>query len=437
MTKRIICILLALAALFLAGCSMRTVDQMYCLPKRPESYNNLQTTMDAAMAGREYCAPRAGENQQTVQMADLDGDGIQEYLLFTKSNGDMPLQVLIFDEKDEGYFLSNVIESTGASFELVEYAQMDDKPGLELVIGRQVSEQVVRSLSVYTFSDGSAKQILSVNYSKFFCCDLDADGLQELMILRPGQTDMDNGVAELYSIEQQVMERYSEAPMSCSVDKLKRVLMGNLYGGHPAVFVGSTMEENTIITDVYTVSDGRFQNVSLSNDSGTSVKTLRNYYVYADDIDSDTEVELPYLISMTPIDQGKSMDQQYLIRWYAMGTDGREVDKMYTYHNFVGGWYMQLDAKYASRISVVQEGNSFVFYLWNKQYTKPRKLFTVYALTGNDRNILEENRFVLYRSDSTVYVAQLEEMAEEYGLTEDVLIPCFNLIHQDWKTGEM
>ena len=439
MFKRIICILLALAALFLAGCSMRTVDQMYCLPKRPESYNNLQTTMDAAMTGREYCAPRAGENQQTVQMADLDGDGIQEYLLFTKSSGDMPLQVLIFDENEEEYYLSNVIESTGAAFELVEYVQMDDKPGVEIVLGRQVSEQVVRSLSVYTFSDGSVKQLLSANYSKFFCCDMDTDGLQELMILRPGQTDMDNGVAELYTMKQGVMERYSEARMSCSVDKLKRVIIGNLHGGIPAVFVGSTMEENTIITDVYAMVNGQFRNVSLSNDLGTSVKTLRNYYVYADDIDSDGEVELPYLISMTPIEQGRSVDKQYLIRWYSMNTDGAEVDKMYTYHNYVGGWYMQLDAKLASRISVVQEGNAFVFYLWNKQYSKYQKLYTVYALTGNDRNIQtsEENQFVLYRGESILYVAQLEKPAADYGITEDTLIPCFNLIHQDWKTGEM
>ena len=100
---------------------------------------------------------------------------------------------------------------------------------------------------------------------------------------------------------------------------------------------------------------------------------------------------------------------------------------------------MQLDAKLASRISVVQEGNAFVFYLWNKQYSKYQKLYTVYALTGNDRNIQtsEENQFVLYRGESILYVAQLEKPAADYGITEDTLIPCFNLIHQDWKTGEM
>lgn len=439
MSKKILPFLIALAALLLTGCNIRTVDQMYCLPKRPESYNNLQSIMDQAMIGKDYFAPISGENQQTVQMADLDGDGNQEYLLFAKCSGDKPLQVLVFNQKGEGYFLSDVIESTGSAFELVEYAQMDDRPGMELILGRQVSEQVVRTLSVYTFSDGALKQVLSTNYTKFFSCDLDADGLQELMVLRPGQTDTDNGVAELYGMEQGVMARYNESSMSCSVDKLKRVIMGNLHGGIPGVFVGSTVEENAIITDVYTVVDGQFRNVSLSNDSGTSVKTLRNYYVYADDIDADREVELPYLISMTPIEHGRSMERQYLIRWYAMQADGTEVDKMYTYHNYVGGWYMQLDATYASRISVVQEGNQFQFYLWNKQYTIPQRLFTVFTLTGNDRiaQSTQDGRYILHSGESTVYAVKLEEFASQFDLTAEALKNCFNLIHQDWKTGEM
>ena len=40
--KRILLGLLFVAAVLLAGCNMRTIDQMYCLPKRPEGYLNLQ-----------------------------------------------------------------------------------------------------------------------------------------------------------------------------------------------------------------------------------------------------------------------------------------------------------------------------------------------------------------------------------------------------------
>ena len=73
-----------LMAMLLGGCAMRTVEDMYRVPRRSEDYNNLQSAIDSAMTGLEYAAPVSGENQQTVQMADLDGDGMQEYLLFAR-----------------------------------------------------------------------------------------------------------------------------------------------------------------------------------------------------------------------------------------------------------------------------------------------------------------------------------------------------------------
>ena len=50
---KLICLLLAIA-LMLAGCTMRTVEQMYRLPKRSEDYNDLQSAIDEAMSDLEY-----------------------------------------------------------------------------------------------------------------------------------------------------------------------------------------------------------------------------------------------------------------------------------------------------------------------------------------------------------------------------------------------
>ncbi len=438
MHKRILTMLLAVVALC-SGCSMGTVDKMYHLPKRSEMYNDLQVTIDAAMVGHEYCAPQAGEHQQTVQMVDLDGDAQEEYLLFSKQNGDRPLEIMIFSQNDDEFSLVETISSNGSAFDLVEYVQMDGAPGMELVVGRQLSNEVVRSVSVYTFRDGQAEQMMTTNYIKFLTCDLDVDGLHELLVLKPGQTDTDNGVAELYGVEDGTVERYNEAVMSGPTDKLRRIIIGKLHGGTPAVFVGTTVQESAIITDVYTVTDGVFSNVSLSNESGTSVQTLRNYYVYAEDIDDDGEVELPSLITMKPLEHSKINDNQYLIQWYAMAPDGAKIDKMYTYHNFVGGWYLTLDAAWASDVLVQQTGSEYAFYLWDDDGTQAQKIFSVYAITGQNREdqAQKDNRFVLHRGEATVYAAHLEVASGELGITQNDLIRAFHLIRQDWKTGEM
>jgi hypothetical protein len=428
----------ALAALvtLLSGC-MSTVDQMYCLPKRSEAFQSLQTAMDRAMEGLQYSAPLAGENQQTVQAADLNGDGKAEYIVFAKGNEDRPMRVLIFTEENGDYVLSSTIARNGSSFEQVEYVQMDGQPGLEMVVGCQVSDQVLRSVGVYRFDGEQAVRLVTANYSKFLTCDLDSDGLFEVMVLHPGQSETDNGVAELYGLDNGAIGRSNEAPISEPADKLKRIITGKLHDGVPAVFVGSSVEGSGIITDVYAIVDGVFTNVSLSNESGTSVQTLRNYYVYAADIDDDGVVELPDLITMPSVSQMKSAEQQYLIRWFAMKTDGSEVDKMYTFHNYVGGWYMKLDSQLAQWMSVAQNDHAFDFCLWDEEFQSNEKLFTVYAFTGQNREemAVKDNRFVIYKDESTVYAAYLDVASAAYAITPEELVDSFHLIRQEWKTG--
>ena len=438
MKTKFICLCLLLAALMLLSGCMSTLDQMYCLPKRSQDAQNLQSSIDAAMTGLDYCAPISGENQQTVQTADLDGDGDMEYLVFAKGSAEKPMKILIFSLEEERYVFRAVLDSNGTAFDQVEYVQMDHRPGMELIVGRQVSDQVLRSVSVYHFDGFQVETLMSTNYTKFLSCDLDSDGMKELLILRPGQTDSDNGVAELYSIRDGAMARSNEASMSESADQLKRIITGRLQDGEPAVYVASTVGENAIITDVFALVDGTFRNVSFSNESGTSVQTLRNYYVYAADIDGDGVVELPNLIHMTPMDTARAKERQYLIRWYAMRLDGTEVDKMFTFHNYEGGWYFRLNRDWVSRVTVVQTGQVYDFYIWNSAFDQADKVLTIYAHTGPYRedHAATDGKFVLHRTESVVYAAVLENRAYDFGISKDDVMNGFHMIQQEWKTGE-
>ena len=430
--------LLLLAALTFSGC-MRTVDEMYSIPKRSEDFKELQSAIDTLMQNLTYSAPLSGENQQAVQMADLNGDGIQEYLLFAKCDSDRPLRILVFSEESGAYTHIQTIESNGTAFDLVEYVQMDDTPGVELVVGSQVADQVLRSVSVYTFSGDLVPQLqLSTNYTKFLTVDLDDDALTELLVLQPGQSDTDKGVATLYGMEGSLMERSNEMNLSQPATNLKRILVGKLHNGQSAVYVASTVDETAIITDVYACIDGALANVSFLNDSGTSVHTMRNYYVYADDIDADGVVELPHLITMVPLEASLNTDRHDLIRWYALTQTGGEADKCYTYHNFVGGWYLELDSTWASRLTVRSQGNYYELFLWDEGFTQAEKVLTIYVLSGQSRGEQSEmdDRFILHSTDTVIYAAKLESGAKAYGITRDGVIENFHLIQQDWKTGE-
>ena len=440
MKKRILLTAVFVAtALLFNGCALRTVEEMYSLPRRSEEYSKLQSVIDVAMAGLSYCAPVSGENQQTVQLCDLDGDDVDEYLVFAKGTSETPMQILIFQQESDGSAsILDVITSTGSSFEQVEYVEINGKPGFELVVGRRVSDRLQRSVSVYTFSDGKAELLMTTGYTRFLTCDLDEDSLSELMVIQLGDMILQNSSAVLYSCRDGVMERSVETQLSDHASAIRRIRTGKLHGGVSAVYVASSVDEKTLVTDVFALRNGQFTNISMSDESKTSVRTLRNFYVYAEDVDEDGILELPSLINMQSVSAAGSTEQHYLIRWFSLDVNGGQVDKQFTYHNYVGGWYLLLDRSWAYRVGIEQLGNTYTFYVWNEAYRDATPLFTIYVLTGSDRQSqsVDGSRFALFSTESVVYAARLEESAANYGITEESMINSFRLIHEDWKTGE-
>ncbi len=428
-----------MTALLFAGCTARNIEEMYALPRRSEGYNNLQTAIDSAMYGMSYSAPRSGDNQQTVQMVDLDGDGLEEYLVFAKGATEKPLQVIVLRQEENGKCrVLEIISSNGTAFEQVEYAELDDKPGCELIIGRQLSDQVLRSVSVYSFTERGADLLLMNGYAKFLTCDLDEDGRSELLVLRPGEAESERGMAVLYSCQEGQIQRSVETELSEDTSNIRRIVSGKLQDGKPAIFVSSSLDESAIVTDIFAMQGERFANVSFSTEADTSVKTLSDVYIYADDVDKDGILEIPSLITMKAVSEWTQEEQKYLIRWFSMDSNGVDVDKMYTFHNYGGGWYLQLDSAWANRLSIEQGENTYSFYVWDESYEAASKLFTIYVFTGSsrDEDAVRDGRFALYRAEGVAYSAELEYGAKQFGITEDHLIECFHIIQQDRRGGE-
>lgn len=419
-----------LACLLLSGCAMKTVDEMYCLPKRSEAYQELQKVLDTELQNMEYCAPLSGMNQQPVQAADVDGDGVSEFLVFAKAAGERPLRILVIEREDQTFTLTDTLQFSGTAFDQVEYISMDDKSGVELVVGIQLSDQLLRSVAAYTFADGKGEKLLDANYTNFLTVDLDRDSQGELFVLYPGQTEESPGFVALYEVEKGVVERSLEVKLSAPVSRLQRVITGELAGGEAAVFVASALEDTVLVTDVYALRSGALTNISLSNESGTSVSTIRNHFVYAQDIDEDGQLELPALIPMKAMSERNTQSED-LIRWYSLSITGEEVDKLYTYHNFVNSWYLVLDSTWAQQVTVTQDSTGYSFYLWDLAKENAIRVLEVQMLYDQDEisQAMESGAILLYQGESSAYVGVLTSDAAQFGLTQEWLRGSFYLIY--------
>ncbi len=419
------------AALLLTGCGLRTVDQLYCLPKRSDADKDLQSVIDEAMDGLSYSAPIYGENRQVTQKVDLDGDGVEECLVFAKDNSEKPLKILIFCQIASGYVLMDTIEGYGFGFDSVEYAQMDGQPGLEIIVGRQLSNEVVRSVSVYRFSSEISRQLLSASGNKMLICDLDADGNSELVLLSAGESEEGNGILSLYALTEGQLEQTQKINLSLPMASVKRAVCGKLAGNEEAIFVSSVTKDNALLTDVFTMDKGNVVSVFSEN----PVPSIGSYQVYPEDMDADGVLELPELIPMQP--HPEQQRKQYFVRWFSLNADGERIAKLDTYLNFAQGWYLLLEEEWLPKMTVISAGESFRFDMIDPD-GQPRKVMTVFALTDSDREDIasQKDYTILFKGDAVIYAAKLEPIAKEYGITSASLILNFKIMRTELNTDE-
>lgn len=422
MKKSWILLILALA-LLLSGCVMRTVDELYCLPKRSQADDDMQAVIDQAMVGLSYCAPIYGENRQMVQPADLDGDGVDEYVVLARGGFQKPLKILIFGQYALGYALTDTIESYGTAFDFIEFSNVDGHPGLEIVVGRQVGDGVVRSAAVYRYIDGISSQLLETPYVQLLTCDMDEDGRSELMTIHPGETGDVISSAVLYRYEDGALHSSSQLDVSAAAGNIKRMDLVVLQDGTLAVLVVSE-EQNSQMLELFAYKGGQLHHVY----GPTVVNRLHDSFVYPMDTDGDGDTELPELL---PIEGGDVEDAW--ICWFGVDAQGTRTDGMYTYYSYADKWYIHIDRNWISKLTVTHAEGICSFTNQEKE-----TVMTIYALTGVNRKEQAQQLggVVLGSSEYITFAATIGPGAQELGITEQRVKQLFYAIDLKLYTEE-
>ena len=445
-------LLCALLCLFLTGCFFRAVDELYTVPQPPADYNALQARLSEVIAaGGEYAAPLSGELIQSVQLQDMDGDGVQEALAFFRfPNEELPLKIYIFRQVGEEYELLTRVEGAGAAINSVEYVQLDDEPFKEIVVSWQISD-IVHSLAAYSIGPGQVEELLRTDYVSYKSADLDGDGQQELVVLRSPVAAPPR--AELYNFDG-VLSMVGSAPLSGGITA---VADGGIRGGYlvdrvPALFVTSSYAENGAITDVFTCRDGKLRNVTLDPATGESGETIRYYnQVAPSDINGDGILELPQPVPLTDYRITTASVNFWLIHRRQFDSQGNAVPVFTTYHNERDGWYFILPDAWGDDVALSRSDlpgggeRSVTFSRWDRDSGMvPESFLTLSKLTGTTRLsrakagqrffVLPEQEPLNADNFSIIYAAEFRD-GWDCGLTEEEVRERFKLITTDWYNG--
>lgn len=437
--KNVIWPLAGIAAAFvLSGCFRMSADELYSLPRASEEYIRLQVQIDAVLeSGAEYSPPTGGPNRRSVQVKDLDGDGVDEALaFFTVAGSESPLKIHIFRKYEDDYQNAAIIEGAGSAIESVRYVDMNGDGVSEIVVGWQMST-ALQHMTIYSLSGLQNVRIAGADYKNIAVCDLNGDGTDDVVAVRLATAETP-GEAESFTLMDDGEVVRSVARLSDGMDTVARIISGHLRDGSPAVFVDGKAGSFTI-TDVFVYAEG-LVNISVGAESGYASDTERAMSLYCSDIDKDGAVEAPAAVPLLQ----QSETTYYEIDWYAYDAAGGRELALSTYHNNSDGWYIIIPPSWRGRFTVRREDlapgeRTVIFsYIYKPDGEAPmfEDCLKIYTLSGDNKDERSgmPDRFEILSEGNAIYAGQLLPGSGVYGPadTPEAVADNFRRIYSEW-----
>lgn len=478
MKKRAVMLAIVLLLLLLSGCLFRSPDDLYRQPEKSPGYEQLNAAIRSVRTGLEGefgsrvedVTIMAGDNTASIQLQDLDGDGLRESAVtfFRVPGIEKPIKIYIFTQIGEEYVPTGVVEGEGSAIYAIDYAQMNGEGRKEVAVNWQISTGAYQ-LGVYTLDDvdlpggemdepealemiramtradlmGTERlltrcSVASDGSSGCRLLDMDRDSRTEVLVTR-----MDAGGAssqvELYGWEDGAMVSLSVVDLSAGINALNRIRTNYLAGSHnqPALYVTSTLAEGGRVIDVVAYRNGQLTNVSMGSE-GVSRELLQGYTdINPTDINRDMVAELPSPYQLPSYGESTSSNF-WLIDWAQYDERGTRNHVVTTYHNVSDGWYLTIPESWRDQITIsrndqVTGRREVVFSHWLGEDREPVPFLSIYRMSSSRTADLEEEGWTILREEENItYAARFHEDGWNSGLDEMDLLERFDTIKRSW-----
>ena len=439
---RMIPVLLSL--LLLGGCTFPSGDDLLAAPRPSTNYQTLQVELEDLLAsGVSYTAPTGGENRSSIQLVDLDGDGVEEAIAFFRGSTSATsnnFQIYIYKRQGDQYVCTGTVEGQGTAVQSVDYPVITPDGRRGMVVTWRLTGDGTGALTMCDFDNACVPGVLlETEYSAMELTDLTGDGARDLLLLTtdPGG----RRVARLYQYQDDELLLAGEAATSPETVSVERMRSGRVQMNQPAVFAEERMANGVgLTTDIFVYNNDTLINLALDGEDSITRSTYRPVSVYAADINADGITELPRAVLMAGYTDAAASDAVFMLDWHVYSVDRPPVAVATTYDNISDGWRLNIDAAWHDRITAVKTTDSGLSSVTFSEYISANQqipLFTIYTATGSTREYYagRSDLIQLGESAQAVYFARIADDAEQSALaiSEQDIKNGFSLVKQDWN----
>ena len=277
--------------LLLGGCVFPSGDELLAAPKPSSNYQSLQTELEKQLAqGVSYASPSEGENRSSIQLADLDNDGVEEAITFFRgatSATSNKFTVAVYRKQDDSYVCTGTIDGRGTALRSVEFPVLEPSGKRGMVLTWRLPGDGTGALTMCDFDENCTPGIiLETEYTAMELTDLTGNGAKDLLLITSDTSG--KRVARLYQYDNGSMLPAGETATSQGTAAVERMQSGRVQDSKTAVFAEEKVANGAgLTTDIFVYSNDTLRNLALDGEDTASHSTYRPVAVYASDVNGD------------------------------------------------------------------------------------------------------------------------------------------------------
>lgn len=363
--------------------------------------------------------PRSGEYRSAFVFADIDGEPDREAVVFYEKTGETEgggnVRINIIDRR--GGKWTSVYDHAGAGtgIDRIIFSDLGESGRQNVIIGYTLLSGE-RSVQVYGYENGLLSTEYSDSYSTMFSADLERDGKNELILIRPGNQMRKASLGSVSAdTESGIIAETGSVALDESATEFVSVAAGYVGKETPAIFIDG-LSGGQLTTEIIYSVDGQLRNPLYLGESGLIEKTRRPAGYLCTDIDLDGVIEIPTLTLFPGYSEDTSGTKLYSTDWNVF--DNYSITKKYSsFYNVSDGYCFILPSRWDGVVTVKRDSatGEAVFCKFRSDLENSTVELLRIAVASEEETgaLLDEGYMVLKSNNKTNYLVKCPDLEDE------------------------
>lgn len=429
MKKMAVALLCILMSFVLCGCDFFAADTVELLSP-PSLSGDLKPIAEAIneSAGGTYTLeyPSRGVYRSAVVQEDINNDGILEaFAFYSMVDGEtitMSINAIAFKGDTWKSIATHKIVAGGV--DKILFCDLDADGIKEILVGWEIYGTSEMQLAVYSVGENSLTQRMLQRYTHFITCDLDENDKNEIFVIKTASAEQLNQ-ASLFGLTDEGVIEISTCLLDATVKTVNEPIVDVLSTGKPAVYIDEIKGAGAV-TEVLFMEKGALVNPLLQPDTVETLATIRSISFSIKDINNDGIVEIPVQENVPSVARNDVNEKLYLTNWCSFNGE-KLINQMTTMININDGYYYIIPSKWVGRIAVLKDTENHLREIYRYDAENMTVGETLMYIKAVDKKDFDDGKynvsgvFEIVNNGEKSFICSISAAAISEGITIDIV----------------